>query len=766
MVQQTNAYDLQGRRIATTSTDGGRIEFGYDTIGNLTSRQTPNQRAAGTGVGGAGLATTYTYAFGGQLRMIDHPDSTPDVRYEYGGYGGAPTTGRTAGRVSRVIDGAKDQRLTYDPFGQVLAETTTLRHPKWGQGAVTTTFRRDWLGRLLTVALPGGETVAYGYDGGGRLSSVTGTLQGQTTPYLRGRRYDTLGAPTTQTLGNGITTAYTWNPATRWLTRQTSTGPNAAGQPGAGTKLADLTYTYDRAGNVLGYRNDIPTVAGGPSRQSFTLDGSYRITAATGEWDYAAGKRRSYTTRLDYDPTTGNLVGKTQRDWNWTPGCTGTKCKDEVHTETSYTLTPTAYSTTGTGQHQRTGHNGEALTHDANGNITSIQLAADPADKTLRKLTWDAEDRLTSIVDAPSGSGGATTRYTYDHTGTLTVDDTGSPTFFVNPWVTYANNTLTTHVYADGERLAARTGPDLTWLHHDGTGNTHLTTDTDANITQRQEYFPNGQTWIQQTSDDHNPYGFSGEFTDTTHGINDFGQRWYDPTHQIFYSPDPAPRDNPHTLLDDPQLTGSYTLNHHNSYRYTDPDGREPVNVNGVWRMGKTGPAPAILADTTPDPRMLDLEESDSDVDSYASDSDSEHPNEMSFDERMAVIDASLEEAYTGTAYDADRGLEMVGKMNVDVDEYAVEADPAARLLRGVNGFAELSGPYNSIVCEECQAPHVRIVSDWTWTQPRSRATLRDFQRNASPQQKAAYWVAHNELANARGQAEQWPAPPDGSTWQ
>ena len=109
MIQQTNAYDLQGRRIATTSTDGGRIDFGYDTFGNLTSRQTPNQRAAGTG--GAGVATAYTHAFGGQLRAIDHPDSTPDVRYEYGGYGGASAEGKTAGRVSRVVDGAKDQRF-------------------------------------------------------------------------------------------------------------------------------------------------------------------------------------------------------------------------------------------------------------------------------------------------------------------------------------------------------------------------------------------------------------------------------------------------------------------------------------------------------------------------------------------------------------------------------------------------------------------------------------------------------------------------------
>ena len=264
-------------------------------------------------------------------------------------------------------------------------------------------------------------------------------------------------------------------------------------------KLADLTYTYDRAGNVLSYRNDIPAAAGGPSRQSFTLDGSYRITAGSGDWDYAAGKRRSYTTRLDYDPTTGNLLGKTQRDWDWTPGCTGTKCKDEVHTATSYTLTPTAYSTSGTGQHQRAGHNGEAVTHDANGNITSIQRPPTPPTRPCASSPGTPTTD-SGIVDAPSGTGGATTRYTYDHSGTLTVEDTGSPTFYLNPWVTYTNKTLTTHVFADSQRLAARTGPDLTWLHQDGSGNTHLTTDTDGQVTQRHEYFPNGETWLAQTS--------------------------------------------------------------------------------------------------------------------------------------------------------------------------------------------------------------------------------------------------------------------------
>ncbi len=105
--------------------------------------------------------------------------------------------------MGRVVDGAKDQRLAYDVFGQVLAETTTLRHPKWGQGAVTTPFRRDWLGRLLSVSLPGGESVQPPTTSVGDLASVAGTLRGGTTRYLSERRYDPLGAVTTETFGNG-----------------------------------------------------------------------------------------------------------------------------------------------------------------------------------------------------------------------------------------------------------------------------------------------------------------------------------------------------------------------------------------------------------------------------------------------------------------------------------------------------------------------------------------------------------------------------------
>ena len=207
---------------------------------------------------------------------------------------------------------------------------------------------------------------------------------------------------------------------------------------------------------------------------------SYRITAATGDWDYAAGKRRSYTTRLDYDPTTGNLVGKTQRDWDWTPGCTGTKCKDEVHTETSYTLNPTAYSTTA---HRA------APTHRPQRRSPSptTPTATSPAS------SWPPTPPTRPCASSPgtprTGSPASSTRPAGPAAPPpATPTTTPAPSPSTTPAAPLLRQPLghLRQQHPDHprvrrrRRLAARTGPDLTWLHHDGTGNTHLTTDTDG----------------------------------------------------------------------------------------------------------------------------------------------------------------------------------------------------------------------------------------------------------------------------------------------
>ena len=76
-------------------------------------------------------------------------------------------------------------------------------------------------------------------------------------------------------------------------------------------------------------------------------------------------------------------------------------------------------------------------------------------------------------------------------------------------------------------------------------------------------------------------YEFAGEYVDAEHTVVDFGQRWYDSGHQVFYATDPAPAGDPGALVGVPQLAASYALNHANSYRFGDPDGLMPKRRKG-----------------------------------------------------------------------------------------------------------------------------------------------------------------------------------------
>ena len=103
-------------------------------------------------------------------------------------------------------------------------------------------------------------------------------------------------------------------------------------------------------------------------------------------------------------------------------------------TATSYTLNPAAYSTTRPCNTNAPATTTDPSTHDANGNLTRLDLGG----RRSAALTWNAENRLTTITDSTTGTGGAPTPYTYDHTGTLSIrrQTTGGHTWHPNPWVT------------------------------------------------------------------------------------------------------------------------------------------------------------------------------------------------------------------------------------------------------------------------------------------------------------------------------------------
>ncbi|MPZ52145.1 MAG: hypothetical protein GEU79_05340, partial [Acidimicrobiia bacterium] len=74
--ETTHIYDQIGRRISTTTPDGGLHQWFWDTASNLIAEIDPNLREASHQI-------EYQYDYD-RLIAVDYPDDTPDVSYTYG----------------------------------------------------------------------------------------------------------------------------------------------------------------------------------------------------------------------------------------------------------------------------------------------------------------------------------------------------------------------------------------------------------------------------------------------------------------------------------------------------------------------------------------------------------------------------------------------------------------------------------------------------------------------------------------------------------
>jgi RHS repeat-associated protein len=108
---------------------------------------------------------------------------------------------------------------------------------------------------------------------------------------------------------------------------------------------------------------------------------------------------------------------------------------------------------------------------------------------------------------------------------------------------------------------------EVFYIHTDAQGSTVAETDANRNVVARFEYEPFGQR-IGPGSDD--KPGYTGHVMDAVTGLVQMQQRYYDPGIGVFLSVDPVTvREKPITNF------CRYCYARNNSYRFTDPDGRQ-----------------------------------------------------------------------------------------------------------------------------------------------------------------------------------------------
>ncbi|HMB55425.1 MAG TPA: deaminase domain-containing protein, partial [Thermoanaerobaculia bacterium] len=527
-------YDTLGRRVVVDDPDAGRTEHRYSLAGNLGAEITSNLAAAGQQIG-------YRYTFH-RLDAIDFPVS-PDVAYTYGEPG---ADCNRANRVVTVSDESGVETRCYSALGQMI-ESSKLANTIGGRGPLgpyVTRWRYDDLDRLLALTYPDGETLTYGFDAGGRVTSAAGDADGTTTRYVERIGYDQFGTLVQLDYGNGVVHRRSYDPESRFLAGLSATGGSAG-------RFQNLLFTRDDVGSIERLENDVAALNGpvknGPVTQSFAYDDLYQLVGAEGTYQQPPNKSSVYTLGLDYD-----AIGNIER-------------KNQLHTiqsgggppvEQMKTTYDWVYEYDGA-QPAAPSHVGDrTFDYDGDGN----QLGWD-SDSTgqRRTVTWNERNRATSVADQ-----GRTTRFLYDAAGQRT-NKRGSlgETVYVNEWFSIRNGTIgSKQVFADRLRVATRIvqppieppgdggdgGGDedpievkkLYYYHPDQLGSTHYVTDEDGELFRHLEYFPFGEGWVDESSvTQRTPYQWISKELDSQTGLYEFGFRFFQPRESQWLSADP-----------------------------------------------------------------------------------------------------------------------------------------------------------------------------------------------------------------------------------
>jgi len=407
----SSSIDAQGRVTRTQVGSLTPVDFTYDSQGRLTSIA-QGARQSTVAYDGAGRpaaltdALTRTVTFGYDAADRVTRQTLPDTRQI--GFGYDPNSNVT----SLTPPGRPAHTFTYTPV-----DLTASYMPPAVPGAGSTGYTFNVDRQPTAIARPGGQTTGFGYDGGGRLSTVTfsrGALQ---------YTYDTAGRVSTLTDPGGVALTFTYD------------GPLPISETWSGPVAGVVTRTFSNDFDVAAENvNDASEIA-------FGYDADRLLTQAgdlTVDRDTATGLVTGTTLATTTEAFTYNPFGESTRQTAQVGGANVFDVqitRDDLGRITQRIETVDGitrvfeYGYDLAGRLWQVGRNGTLVArylYDANGNRIDVQGELGPV-----TATYDDQDRLLTYNGATytytaNGElatrtvGGATTSYVYDTLGNLT----------------------------------------------------------------------------------------------------------------------------------------------------------------------------------------------------------------------------------------------------------------------------------------------------------------------------------------------------------
>lgn len=258
-----------------TNPETGTTIYGYDEVGNMTSKQV-----------GSSPITIYGYDNLNRMRLIDYPVGTPDATLGYDGNNNVAFVNNSNSR--RIYQYDQNDNLTYEDI-YINNRTTPYR----------TNYRYNDLDSLESIQYPSLREIQYAPDVFGRAT--------QAQPYVNSVLYYPSGQLDQIAYNNGVVTDFALDSRLR-VSNITTQGL---------IPIGNLTYTYDNTNNVRTITNAIEP----QYSRTFTYDDVNRLATATGIWGNAVftysevGNIDTKTigtsaTTYDYDPITNQLIRK------------------------------------------------------------------------------------------------------------------------------------------------------------------------------------------------------------------------------------------------------------------------------------------------------------------------------------------------------------------------------------------------------------------------------------------------------------------------